>query len=258
MFTRRSSSCASRNSSIGFAARMRTEIAEVALRRHVAGAQGAALGDQHRPDAAGSIKAAKAVGRLVINLKAAMRTMPGSSDDVILRNGDELIVPKQRQEVMVLGEVQDPTSHLYQRRMSRDDYIDQSGGPTRQADRKHIYVVRADGSVDSGPGLVQFGDSVDIRPGDAIVVPLDTERLPALTVDCGHYDSVQHRDRHRGSPRHAVETCQPGALRHVSHLWGTKNHGLFSYTIWAPMSSCRDRGGKPVGLRLLSPSRQCV
>ena len=80
---------------------------------------------------------------------------PGSSDDVILRNGDELIVPKQRQEVMVLGEVQDPTSHLYKRRMTRDDYIDQSGGLTRQADRRRIYVVRADGSVDSGiRGLV--------------------------------------------------------------------------------------------------------
>ena len=115
--------------------------------------------------------------------KAVLRNPPGSSDDVILRNGDELIVPKKRQEVMVLGEVQDPTSHLYKRRMTRDDYIEQSGGPTRQADRKRIYVVRADGSVDSGSrGWFHGGDSVDIRPGDAIVVPLDTERLPALTV----------------------------------------------------------------------------
>jgi hypothetical protein len=67
--------------------------------------------------------------------------------------------------------------------MTRDDYIDQSGGPTREADRKRIYVVRADGSVDAGSrGWFHSGDSVDIRPGDAIVVPLDTERLPALTV----------------------------------------------------------------------------
>jgi polysaccharide export outer membrane protein len=43
--------------------------------------------------------------------------------------------------------------------------------------------VRADGSVDSGSrGWFHSGDSVDIRAGDAIVVPLDTERLPALTV----------------------------------------------------------------------------
>jgi protein involved in polysaccharide export with SLBB domain len=165
------------------AARLRTEIAEVAL-MGVRAQQGSA------PSAISvgetllhQLTDAKAIGRLVIDLKAVLRTKAGSSDDVILRNGDELIVPKKRQEVMVLGEVQDPTSHLYKRRMTRDDYIDQSGGPTRQADRKRIYVVRADGSVDSGSrGWFHGGDSVDIRPGDAIVVPLDTERLPALTI----------------------------------------------------------------------------
>ena len=165
------------------AARLRTEIAEVAL-------MGARAQQGSAPSAISvgetllhQLTDAKAVGRLVIDLKAVLRNRPGSSDDVILRNGDELIVPKRRQEVMVLGEVQDPTSHLYKRRMTRDDYIDQSGGPTRQADRKRIYVVRADGSVDSGSkGWFHGGASVDIHPGDAIVVPLDTERLPALTV----------------------------------------------------------------------------
>jgi polysaccharide biosynthesis/export protein len=165
------------------ASRLRTEIAEVAL-MGVRAQQGAApsaitVGDTLLHE----LSDAKAIGRLVVNLKAVLHTNPGSSDDVILRNGDELVVPKQRQEVMVLGEVQDPTSHLFKSRMTRDDYIDQSGGPTRQADRGRIYVVRADGSVNSGSrGWFHSGDSVDIHPGDAIVVPLDTERLPALTV----------------------------------------------------------------------------
>jgi protein involved in polysaccharide export with SLBB domain len=165
------------------AARLRTEIAEVAL-MGVRAQQGAApsaisVGETLLHQLTG----AKAIGRLVVDLKAVLRTKPGSNDDVILRNGDELIVPKQRQEVMVLGEVQDPTSHLYKRRLTRDDYIGESGGPTRQADRGRIYVVRADGSVDSGShGWFHSGDSVDIHTGDAIVVPLDTERLPALTV----------------------------------------------------------------------------
>jgi protein involved in polysaccharide export with SLBB domain len=163
--------------------RLRTDIAEVAL-MGVRAQQGSApsaisIGETllHQ------LSVAKAVGRLVIDLKSVMATKIGSSGDVILRNGDELIIPKQRQEVMVLGEVQDPTSHLFHRRMTRDDYIDQSGGATRQADRGRIYVVRADGSVDSGAhGWFRSGDSVEIRPGDAIVVPLDTERLPGLTV----------------------------------------------------------------------------
>ncbi len=165
------------------AARLRTEIAEVAL-MGVRAQQGAAPSAITVGDALlHQLSDAKAVGRLVVDLKAVVHNRAGSSDDVILRNGDELIVPKQRQEVMVLGEVQDPTSHLFKRRMTRDDYIGQSGGATRQADRARIYVVRADGSVDSGSrGWFHSGDSVDIHPGDAIVVPLDTERLPALTV----------------------------------------------------------------------------
>ncbi len=166
-----------------FAERMRMAIAEEALegaRGNNAGSTSALSIGQALLD---EIKSTKAVGRLVINLQAALHAKPGSSNDVILRNGDELIVPKQRQEIMVLGEVQSASSHLYQRQLSRDDYIDQSGGATRQADRSQIYVVRADGSVDAGRrGWFSSSAGVEIRPGDAIVVPLDTERLPGLVL----------------------------------------------------------------------------
>jgi polysaccharide biosynthesis/export protein len=183
IFTRRELKMREQEQLDRLAVRLRTEIAEVALMGVRAQQGGAPSAISVGETLLHQLTDAKAVGRLVIDLKGVLRTKPGSSDDVILRNGDELIVPKQRQEVMVLGEVQDPTSHLYKRRMVRDDYIDQSGGPTRQADRKRIYVVRADGSVDSGSrGWFHDGSSVDIHPGDAIVVPLDTERLPALTI----------------------------------------------------------------------------
>jgi len=166
-----------------FAERMRTDIAEEALEAARGNQTGSTQAVSIGQTLLDQVKAAKAVGRLVINLEAAIHAKPGSSNDVILRNGDVLIVPKQRQEVMVLGEVQYTSSHLYQRRMSRDDYIDQSGGITRQADRKQIYVVRADGSVDAGHrGWFSSSQGVEIRPGDAIVVPLDTERLPALQL----------------------------------------------------------------------------
>jgi polysaccharide export outer membrane protein len=165
------------------AERLRTEIAEVALMGVRAQQGSAPSGISVGESLLRQLSEAKAIGRLVIDLRAVMSAKPGSSEDVILRNGDQLIVPKQRQEVMVLGEVQDPTSHLYRRDLSRDDYIGQSGGPTRQADKSRIYVVRANGSVDSGSrGWFHNGDSIQIHPGDAIVVPLDTERLPALTL----------------------------------------------------------------------------
>ena len=97
----------------------------------------------------------------------------------LLRDGDQLIIPKIRQEVTVLGEVQNGTSHLYRAGLSRDDYVNLSGGLTHKADKSRIYVVKPDGSVVSKTGWL--GDvKTAIQPGDTIVAPLDTERLPPL------------------------------------------------------------------------------
>ena len=49
------------------------------------------------------------------------------------------------------------------------------------ADKGKIYVVRANGSVAANQRSWLFSSSgADMRPGDAVVVPLDTQRLPAL------------------------------------------------------------------------------
>lgn len=127
------------------------------------------------------LRATRAVGRLVIDLNSAMRARAGSNDDVIMRNGDELFVPRLQQEVTVIGEVQNSTSHLYNSKLGRDDYISMSGGLTRRADHKSIYVVRANGNVVANQGnrWFQNGD-VSIKPGDTVVVPLDAEHLPPL------------------------------------------------------------------------------
>jgi protein involved in polysaccharide export with SLBB domain len=127
------------------------------------------------------LKATKAVGRLVIDLQQTLR---GSMYmDVILRDGDELIVPKLQQEVTVIGEVQSATSHLYRPSLSRDDYIAMSGGKTRRADGGRIYVVRANGSVVINNGGRWYNSgTVKIKPGDTIVVPLDAEHLPLLPL----------------------------------------------------------------------------
>ena len=130
------------------------------------------------------LKAAKAVGRLVIDLNAVLASPVRSPVDVVLREGDQLIIPKQKQEVTVIGEVQNTTSHFYRESLSRDDYIGLSGGITRKADEDRIYVVRADGSVISNEngGWFRRSGQVAMRPGDTVVVPLDTERMPALPL----------------------------------------------------------------------------
>lgn len=117
------------------------------------------------------LQSAKATGRFVIDLPGLLAAGIRSEKDVLLRNGDELIIPKQRQEVTVIGEIQNSTSHLYQAQLARDDYIKMSGGTSRRADRARIYVVRADGSVATDKSM---------NPGDTVVVPVDAERMPRL------------------------------------------------------------------------------
>jgi protein involved in polysaccharide export with SLBB domain len=126
----------------------------------------------------------EAVGRLVIDLEQLAARVSGVElvNDVELRDRDRLLVPKQAQEVTVIGETQQNTSHLFQPGLTRDDYIEMSGGLTRRADKKLIYVVRASGAVVTGNRSRWFGrgGGTEMRPGDTIVVPLETDRIRPL------------------------------------------------------------------------------
>jgi protein involved in polysaccharide export with SLBB domain len=165
------------------AARMQNDIAFVALEGTVANQGGAAGALSVGQTLLSQLRAARAVGRLVINLEGMLRAPIGSQYDVVLRDGDQLIVPKFQQEVTVIGEVQSVTSHLFQPGLARDDYIAMSGGVTARADRGRIYVVRADGSVVPNSGARWFsGQAIKIHPGDTIVVPLNAEHMPPLPL----------------------------------------------------------------------------
>jgi protein involved in polysaccharide export with SLBB domain len=128
------------------------------------------------------LRNAEPVGRLVIDLDRILAAESGSAADVILKDGDVLRVPQTAQEVTVIGEVQSATSHLYDPAFARDDYIRMSGGPTQKADDRRIYVVRANGSVETGSGSRWFRNAGSIQPGDTIVVPLDAERMRPLPL----------------------------------------------------------------------------
>ena len=166
--------------------RLETDLATMMLRA----GQAAAIQGVRAPDQSiavgqsilGQLRRAEPLGRLVIDLPGLVE---GKSEvDVALRDGDRLLIPELKQEVMVLGEVQYATSHLVKEELRRDDYVAASGGPTANADEDRIYVVRANGSVVGTNGSHWFSkaDNVDIRAGDAIVVPLDVDRVPALAM----------------------------------------------------------------------------
>ncbi len=161
--------------------RLQTDLAQVSLM-----AAQEARGDAAQALAVGqqllqNLSDAEPVGRLVIHLERTLAAAEGAPEDIILKDGDQLLVPRVTQEVTVIGEVQSPTSHLYAKNLRRTEYIDLSGGMTQRADKGRIYVVRADGSVVTGSDS-WFGGAEAMEPGDTIVVPLDAERMRALPL----------------------------------------------------------------------------
>jgi protein involved in polysaccharide export with SLBB domain len=105
---------------------------------------------------------------------------PGSTGldavpDMHVEDGDELAVPFAPETVQVVGAVFNPHAFLYGRHARVDEYLHLAGGPNRAADRRHMFVLRADGSVvgrDMGNTLFEADLSkLRLYPGDAIVVP---------------------------------------------------------------------------------------
>ncbi len=118
---------------------------------------------------------AEPVGRLVVDLKQILSG--DTSRDIELRDGDRLVVPGQRRTVSIIGEVQMPSTYRFDDSLSVIDYIERTGGIKRRGDDKRIFVVRADGSVmpySQRRGWFSSSNEVALRPGDTIVVPLNT------------------------------------------------------------------------------------
>jgi protein involved in polysaccharide export with SLBB domain len=112
-------------------------------------------------------------GRLVIHISADVKRWANTPADIQVRAGDTIYVPKRPGMVLVDGAVYNPTGITYKPGRDTRWYLEQAGGPTTMADRKGIFVIRADGSVVGGAGgMFKSGvGGVELRPGDMVVVP---------------------------------------------------------------------------------------
>ncbi|MFW1082811.1 SLBB domain-containing protein [Vibrio parahaemolyticus] len=123
----------------------------------------------------------KALGRMVVQLN---RILKGErSADFMLEDGDFLFVPTFRNTVSIMGEVQVPITYLLDNKLDIDDYLNKAGGAKKQADEDRIFVVRADGSVYKPSSGYWFGNNKEeLKAGDTIVVPIDTDYRDALST----------------------------------------------------------------------------
>ncbi|MFY9748028.1 MAG: SLBB domain-containing protein [Acidobacteriaceae bacterium] len=131
----------------------------------------------------GRLRQMRATGRIVLEFKAGssgLDVLP----DIALEDGDRFVVPSVPASVNVVGAVYDQNSFLYETIRRAGAYLRLAGGPNRDADRKHIFIIRADGSVisyeaEKGIWGNEF-DNLRMNPGDTIVVPEKTFKPSAL------------------------------------------------------------------------------
>lgn len=90
---------------------------------------------------------------------------PGSTYDVVLREGDVLYVPEQQSTVKIAGDVMFPNVVVYVPGKKLSYYIDQAGGYGQKAKKGKAFIVYMNGSVARAKG------NTPIEPGCQIIVP---------------------------------------------------------------------------------------
>jgi polysaccharide biosynthesis/export protein len=119
------------------------------------------------------LRANPPVGRVTIRISSNISHWKNSTADIEVRAGDTLAIPKRPSYVMVTGQVFNPTAVSFRPGRSAKWYLSQSGGPTAMANKKAIFVVRADGSVIGEKEGLWGGNALGaaLQPGDTVVVP---------------------------------------------------------------------------------------
>lgn len=106
------------------------------------------------------------LGRLAGNFSPKSQ----GSINTILFDGDKIIVPKNPNTINVLGEVLNPIAFGYSKKLTITSAINQAGGYQQYADKRRVYVIKANGIVKKANRNI-FVRNVGLEPGDTIVVP---------------------------------------------------------------------------------------
>jgi protein involved in polysaccharide export with SLBB domain len=121
------------------------------------------------------------IGRVVVRINKDLDKWKNTTADIAVRDGDVLVIPKKSGYIAVNGQVFNPTAVSYRPGRSARWYLSQAGGLTQLANKKAVFVIKADGSVLGAKNNTGFwnGDplNAELRPGDTIVVPEVAPRI---------------------------------------------------------------------------------
>ena len=104
-----------------------------------------------------------------------------SKYDLLLNEGDMLLIPSEKQTVEIRGEVLAPSMVRFQKGQSLRQYIDQAGGFSNRAKKRSIYVLYANGSIKSTRNSLFFKNYPELAPGAIIIVPSKPEKKEMST-----------------------------------------------------------------------------
>jgi protein involved in polysaccharide export with SLBB domain len=154
-----------------------TNSASARLSPSVASANGAGeleLIKEQQSQVLADLKSHPPTGRMVIHISSDIESWANTSDDIELRRGDVLTIPKRPGFVLVTGQVYNATALTFTPGKTASWYLSRAGGANGTADRKGIFIIRANGSVVGRHSEKWFaGDvlSTRLNPGDVVVVP---------------------------------------------------------------------------------------
>jgi protein involved in polysaccharide export with SLBB domain len=120
------------------------------------------------------LKSRPPTGRLVIKISSDISSWENTPADIELRAGDFLSIPKKPSFVLVTGQVYNSAALTFVPSKNAGWYLSHAGGPTNMANKKEIFVIRANGAVvgrDSGGWYTNNVLETKMQPGDIVVVP---------------------------------------------------------------------------------------
>lgn len=119
-------------------------------------------------------------GQLVATDISKILSNTAAESNLLVQNGDSLVIPRLSQIIRIEGGVLNPTAVSYERDFHFDDYIAQAGGFTENARRKKVYIIYPNGRKDRTRQFLLANIRPKVEPGSTIVVPfrpLDGNRL---------------------------------------------------------------------------------
>jgi len=124
----------------------------------------------------------EAPGRVVVEADPRVLALRGDLDTV-LESGDAIVMPKQPNFVLALGDVSNPGALQFIKDKSVREYLSETGGTQSTADKRRTFVVLPNGTSQpiAGRGWGRSDNNV-VPPGSTIIVPKNIDPLYKLDV----------------------------------------------------------------------------